>query len=178
MANAITSQGNLAFFKTQIDSFIGLGEKRIGSEFYMTIDSYPDLTYLVQSAQIPQMQRQIVELVTNFGISSRQIGVPDIGHEMSVSFLETVGGHAMEALHKWFTSKSKETVVLKLVGENDLGTSSSIPEGVAGINKFTLRDCVFNMEATEVGVEENTTALKLSGNLIYSYCEEFFVDSK
>ena len=166
------TNANLTFLKKSIDKFIELGAKRGGYEFHMEIKdaAFADVSYLVFSTQIPQLSRYAIEQTGHMGLTSREQGIPETTHEITVQFQETVQGHIFEMMLSWYRKKEYKDVVLKLRGEND-------STGGGNGKQFTLKRCFLRSDPQDLSVEDTTQGFRPNVTLIYSYVEEFFKSS-
>jgi len=169
-----------ALYQQALSEFSAIGPKRLSTEFQMDVLdqaggvlpewSNGKLKYLVKTAQIPSMQSTVIEHNIMYGMTGRDQGPPDIGHEMTVQLMESVDGRTLRFLQNWFVSQQRYDVQLTLVGPNDDTSGSSNAAG----RVYTLKHCFANREAVDLDVSSNTEAVNVSMNLIYAYCQEFF----
>jgi len=170
-----------SLYQQALTEFSAIGPKRLSPEFQMDVlDSsggiIPEwnngrLGYLVKTAQIPSMKKFVIEHNIRAGITSRDIGPPDIEHTMTVAFMEAVDSRVLQFLKAWYTSGRRYDVQLTLVGPND-------GEGGGSDGKvYTLKSCFCNRDAVDLDVSSNTEAVNILVEIIYAYCQEFFADA-
>jgi hypothetical protein len=171
-----------SLYQQALAEFSAIGPKRLSTEFQMEVlnsegSILPDwangkLKYMVKTAQIPSMKNFIIEHNIAMGITSRDIGPPDIEHTMQVAFMEAVDGRTLKFLKDWFTSRQRYDVQLSLLGPND----EEAPSAANG-RVFTLKDCFANRDAVDLDVSSNTEATNVQIELVYGYVQEFFTST-
>ena len=155
------STSNLSYVKQGIQKFLSLGEKAKPCDFKMTVEGYPDAQYLVQSAQMPPISRESIELFGPMGIKFTQAGKVENSGELPITFIETVKGDSLKLLQEWALQKKYMTVTIELVSEQDNSSSKH--------KKCELSWCWLKSEAVELSVEDTTTPLKITGTLVYNW---------
>jgi hypothetical protein len=156
MASNISNvKANIPFSKTSYKKFVSLGEKATGDAFKMVVEGYPDLEFLVSATQLPPLAREQVESYGPGGVKFVQQGRFKNAVDVTITFLETLQGHAYKAIRDWVANKKYLTVNLSLASEGG--------EAVAG-TAFTLEDTWIELDGVDLSTEDNTV-LKASGTL-------------
>lgn len=157
MGNISDVKGNIELVKGSYKKMVALGEGVTGDEFVMTIEGYSDLRYLIQSTQLPGMQRANVESFGPHGVKFNQQGSYINAQDVSITFKEVIKGTALKALREWVKEKKYLKVVIGLVGESSPTSNSD--------TTVVLEDCWIEMEAVDLGVEDGAQIIKPSGTL-------------
>ena len=113
----ILGPANVPLVKRSWSRFISLGEKAKADDFRMTFDGYPNLEFLVQTANMPPIKREMVEIVGPHGVQVQQQGKIINAHEVPVTFIETVSGIVLGTLRNWVKEKKYLTVKIAPVSE-------------------------------------------------------------
>lgn len=116
MANIIGSQGNIQKIRTGYRKVLALGEGVASDEFRMTFEGYSDISYLVQSTQLPALAREPIESFGPNGVQFVQQGRYKNAQEVPISFKEVITGKIYEFLRAQLRGKKYYTVKLALVG--------------------------------------------------------------
>ena len=98
MANIIGSQGNIQKIRTGYRKVLALGEGVASDEFRMTFEGYSDISYLVQSTQLPALAREPIESFGPNGVQFVQQGRYKNAQEVPISFKEVITGKIYEFL--------------------------------------------------------------------------------
>ena len=157
MANISNVQGNVPLLKKAYKKHVSLGEKVTGEEFMMKIEGYDNLSYLVQTTQLPAIQRENIESYGPLGVKFNQQGRYINAQDVSVTFVEVVSGEAYKALRDIVKNKKYVNITIGLVGE-------SKPTS----NEYTtvkMEDCWIELEGADLSVEDGATAFKPSGTI-------------
>ena len=157
MANIHDNYGNVPRLKHNYKRLLGLGEGVASDEFIMTFEGNNDVRYLVQSTQLPALQREVIESRGPFGVQFNQQGVYKNAQDISITFKETIKGHAYAFLRDLVVNKRYIKIKLTLAGE-------SFPDG----NDFTglvLEDCWIELEAADLSVEDSGTLVRPAGTI-------------
>lgn len=149
--------GNVPKLKQNYKKLLGLGEGVTSDEFIMTFEGNNDVRYLVQSTQIPALQREVIETRGPFGVQFNQQGVYKNMQDISITFKETIKGHAYAFLRDLVVNKRYITIKLTLAGE-------SFPTGNA-FDGLVLEDCWIELEAADLSVEDSGTLIRPSGTI-------------
>jgi len=157
MANISGVQGNVALVKKSYKKLLALGEGVSGDEFKMIIEGYPDLTYLVQTSQLPALMRENIESYGPHGVQFNQQGRFKNAQDVSITFKEVITGVAYAALREWVKEKKYLKVTIGLVGESFTTSNEH--------NTVVLEDTWIEMEGGDLSVEDGTTLVKPSGTL-------------
>ncbi len=161
MANISNVVANVPLLKNSYKSFVALGEGIKGDDFVMNVDEYPDLHFLVQTTQMPELKRDMLESRGPHGVYFNQAGNYKNAGDMSVSFKEVISGKAYDALVDWVLNKKYLTVTMAMVSESDPETVTSAAA--------VLEDCWLEIDALDLSVEDGTTLAKPTGTLHYNF---------
>ena len=157
MANISGVQGNVALVKKSYKKLLALGEGVSGDEFKMTIEGYPDITYLIQTSQLPALMRENIESFGPHGVQFNQQGRFKNAQEVPISFKEVITGVAYQAIREWVKEKKYLKVVVGLLGESFTSSNEN--------NTVVLEDCWLELEGADLSVEDGSTLIKPSGTL-------------
>ena len=157
MANISEVKGNVGIVKKSYKKLLALGEGVTGEEFLMKIEGFDDLTYLIQTTQIPAMMRENIESYGPHGVQFNQQGRFKNAQDVPISFKEVISGAAYKALRDWVKNKKYLKVTLALVGE-------SAPTSNANTT-VVMEDCWIELEGVDLSVEDGAQVLKPSGTL-------------
>ena len=140
---------------------LSLGEGTKGDDFRLTIEGYPDLEFLVQTAELPDLKREMIESYGPHGVKFLQEGKFLNAGDMAISFKEVINGTAYAALRTLIKDKVYFQANLALISE-------SKPSSVAGTT-IQLSDCWIEIDKTSLSVEDGTQLVKPTGTLHYSW---------
>lgn len=160
MGNISGVSANVSLLRDTYKKMAALGEAVKGQDFRLSVEGYPDLEVLVQSAQTPPTKRELVETTGPFGVKCNQQGRFMNEVEMQITFKEVLSAAAYKALTNWVKNKQYLEVNLQLVSE-----SSSVP---ADDHNWTLEDCWIELDGGDLSVED-AVPLKPSGTLHGNY---------
>jgi len=155
MGNITGVQANVQLFKGTYKSMLTDGEAAIAHDFVMRIDGYPDLTYLVQTANIPTIKREPIEIYGPLGTKFMQQGKIENAVEMPLTFKEVITGKAYAALTQWVRDKEYHTITLELTHES---------LGYAQGKTWLIEDAWMELDNVDLSVEDSTP-VKPSGTL-------------
>ena len=147
MANIIGSQGNIQKIRTGYRKVLALGEGVASDEFRMTFEGYSDISYLVQSTQLPALAREPIESFGPNGVQFVQQGRYKNAQEVPISFKEVITGK------------------LALVGESFPTSNNN--------TSLVFEDCWIELEGVDLSVED-ATLVRPSGTIHanwISYCD-------
>ncbi len=68
------TKADVGFMKKRFNQNLAAGEKLIGSEYWMVIKGYENLSILIRTAQLPEMTREDMEDVAPGGMKFNQHG--------------------------------------------------------------------------------------------------------
>lgn len=156
MANIYDVHGNVPKLKQNYKKLLGLGEGATSDEFIMTFEGNNDIRYLVQSTQLPALQREVIESRGPFGVMFNQQGVYKNAQDVSITFKETIKGHAYDFLRDLVMNKKYITIKLALAGE-------SFPSG--NNSGIVLEDCWIELEGVDLSVEDSGTLVRPAGTI-------------
>jgi hypothetical protein len=139
--------------KESYKKHVALGEKATTDVFWLSLEGNEDLKWLVQSSQIPQIGREIIEMFGPNGVQFKKWGrYKNIG-ELPITFLETIEGIVAKAVIEWVLSGDARDATLEAFGL-----------------KWKLRDCILEIDGTEMNYEDNTL-VKPAGTLHVGFIE-------
>lgn len=138
---------NVPLIKTALNKFVSLGEKAKADDFRMTVEGYSDLEFLVQTASLPPIKREMVELFGPHGVQVQQQGKIINAHEVPITFVETVEGDLLKTLRGWVKEKKYLRVTLELLSEASPTAGS--------YKKVTFENTWIESDAIEFSVEDN-----------------------
>lgn len=153
MANISTNSGNVPYIKTGYKKLLGLGEGVTGEEFLMEFENNSNIKFLVQSAQIPAVQRDNIESRGPLGVQFNQQGAYKNAQDITITIKEVVKGVAYAFIRDWVVNHRYLTVKLTLTGEKFSANAST---------SWILEDCWIECEAAELSVEDSTTLVRPS----------------
>ena len=165
MANIIGSQGNIQKIRTGYRKVLALGEGVASEEFRMTFEGYSDISYLVQSTQLPALAREPIESFGPNGVQFVQQGRYKNAQEVPISFKEVITGKIYEFLRAQLRGKKYYTVKLALVGESFPTSNNN--------TSLVFEDCWIELEGVDLSVED-ATLVRPSGTIHanwISYCD-------
>ena len=152
-----SSWGNVPWIKEGYKKLLGLGEGVVGDEFIMTFEDNSNIRYLVQSTQLPAIQRENIESYGPQGVQFNQQGRYKNAQDVTITIKETIKGYALEYLRDWVVNKQYKKVRLQLAGESYTdGTDSG---------SIVLEDCWLEIDATDVAVDSATELVRPSGTM-------------
>lgn len=161
MANIANVASNIKNVNKTYKKLTSLGEGAKGDDFRMTFDGYPDLEFLVQSSQLPEIKREMVETYGPHGVKFNQQGKFLNAGDITIMFKEVITGVACAALRKIVKNKEYLEIKLALIAE---GQESSPADATT-----TLSDAWLEIDAMDLSVEDGTTLVKPSGTIHYNW---------
>ncbi|MBE0505914.1 MAG: hypothetical protein IBX50_04230 [Marinospirillum sp.] len=158
------SVGNTSMFRTQYNKMVAKGEGLIGTDFKMSIEGYEDVSeILVQAAQLPPMNREMIETYGPLGVRFLQAGNYNNAAEIPITFKEVIKGDVYRMIRDWIVNKRYLKVRLVM-------TPESLPSGVAPLT-FTLHDCWLNLDGVDLSVEDRAAIVKPAGTLMANFID-------
>lgn len=164
MSGHFNARGDVGFLKENFNRNLGAGEKLIGSEFWMDIHGYKNISVLIRATQIPEMARQDVEDVGPMGLTFNQHGTLKNNGEITVSCVETLEGAVSAAVIDMVRNKKYVDITIRATPESLSGVSSP-----SLIRK--LGHCKIYCEAIDLATEDNTALVKPSLRIVYNWVE-------
>lgn len=157
MANITGVKGAIPEIRAGYRKLLALGEGVVSDEFIMTFEDVTDIRYLVQTTQMPALQREVIESYGPHGVQFNQQGRYKNAQDIPISFKEVISGKIYEFVRDWVQNKKYLAVKLALTGES---YTSSIPS-----NSLLLEDCWLELEGVDLSVEDGGTLMRPSGTL-------------
>lgn len=167
MSTLVDAHGNVPVIKRSWKRLMGLGEGMVGNEFIMSFEGNDNVRFLVQTAQIPALQRANVETFGPHGVMFRQQAWFQNAQDISVSFKETIKGHAYEFLRSMIRDKLYITIILTAAGESYLNGN---PHAAV-----KLYDSWIELDAVDLSVEDGISLVRPSGTIHanwVSWCDD------
>lgn len=161
MANIQNVRADVPLVKKSYKKLLSLGEGAKADDFRMKFEQYPDLEFLVQATQIPELKREMLETYGPHGVKFNQQGKFQNAGDTTITFKEVITGKAYEALRKIVTGKEYLNITLALIGESQ-------PSSVEATT-ITLEDAWLELDASDLSVEDGTTLVKPSGTIHYNW---------
>lgn len=156
MANVDPGTANVSYLKTGYKKLLGLGEGITGEEFLMEFEGNENIKYLVQTAQIPAIRRDMIESRGPLGLQFNQQGAYKNAQDINIAFKEVLKGETFNFLRDWVVNHRYYTVKLTLTGEKYSGQGST---------SWTMEDCWIEVEAVDLSVEDSTSLIRPNGTL-------------
>lgn len=167
MAHMTDVYGNVPVIKKSWKRLTGLGEGQVGNEFIMEFEGNENIRFLVQSTQFPALQRANVETFGPHGVMFRQQAWFQNAQDISISFKETIKGHAYEFLRDLVTNKKYINIKLTAAGESYLDGNAHAA--------VRLEDSWIEIDAVDLSVEDGTALVRPSGTIHanwVSWCDD------
>jgi hypothetical protein len=161
MSNISDVSANVPLLKNSYKRFVSLGEGAKADDFILSVSEYPDLKYLVQATQLPELRRDMIESRGPHGVYFNQQGNFKNAGDITITFKEVISGKAYEALADWVLNKKYLTVTIALLAE-------SAPDTVTAA-AAVMEDCWLELDAADLSVEDGTTLVKPTGTLHYNW---------
>lgn len=172
MAGGILTQpgsgtGNMNMVKLATAGFMASGHKAVASDFFLSITSggYPalrGLQMLVQSAQIPEIRRKLVETKGPLGVGVPQQGGPKKDGELTITFVENVTAEVYRNLRTLSDNK--------VYFEGSLTLSCEESPKMPG-STYELYGAWIELDPSDLSVEDDANTIKPSGTLHYAWFE-------
>lgn len=157
MANISNVQGNVPILKKSYKKFLSLGEKVTGDEFMMKIEGYDNLSYLIQTTQLPAVQRENIESYGPLGVKFLQQGRYVNAQDVSFTFVEAITGDAYKAIREIVKNKKYVNITIGIVGESKSTSNENLT--------VKMEDCWIELEGADLSVEDGGTLFKPSGTI-------------
>ncbi|MBF0121718.1 MAG: hypothetical protein HQK79_23050 [Desulfobacterales bacterium] len=148
---------SISVLKRSYKKNVSLGQKLGTDDFKLMIKEYPELTFLVQSSQTPQLKRSPIETYGPHGQKIVQQGRLENSVEIPITFAETISGHLWRALRDWVINKKYLIVVMQACSSADL--------------KWEILDSWIAIDGVDWSFEDGT-AYKPNGTLYGQYFPE------
>ena len=152
---------NLDLIRTSYKNTVAMGPAVNGAAFRMLIREYPDLEFLVQTTQLPELKRELMETKGPRGVGFRQQGNIVNAGQITIGFKEVLSGACYAALLDAVRNKQYLSVTLALLPEEN---TESVPA-----NTVDLEDCWIELDMTDLSVDDGATIVKPNGTLHYSW---------
>ncbi|MGC0875078.1 baseplate protein [Pantoea agglomerans] len=157
------TKANMDFLKKRLNQNIAAGEKLIGSEFWVAIKGYENLSILVRSAQLGEMTREDAEDYAPGGVKFNQHGVLRNSGEFQMTCVETIKGDVFKAVKQMVTGKEYVEVTVAAAAESNAGEDKGL------VRKYL--HCKIYSDAFDFSSEDVTTVSKLSLRVVYNWAE-------
>lgn len=154
---------NIPLVKNSYKKLVSLGEGVKGDDFRMTFDGYADLEFLVQSTQLPELKREMIESRGPHGVMFNQQGNFKNAGDLTITFKEVVTGKAYEALVEIARNKTYLKITLALISESQPESSQ--------YTTAVLEDAWIELDAVDLSVDDTTTLVKPSGTIHYNWVD-------
>ena len=164
MPNLTTAKANIPLVKNSYKNLLAMGEGRNSTDFRMVVDGYQDLEFLIQSTQIPERKREVIDSKGPHGVMFKQMGNFLNAGDLTITFKEVITGKVYEVLRQWVKDKVYLDITLSLISETE--DSGNSP------NTWLLEDCWIELDASDLGVEDGTTLVKPSGTIHYNWVSQ------
>ncbi len=164
MPNLTTAKANIPLVKNSYKNLLAMGEGRNSTDFRMIVDEYANLEYLIQSTQIPELKREVIDSKGPHGVMFKQMGNFLNAGDLTITFKEVISGEAYACLREWVRNKTYLDITLSLISETE---DSGNPN-----NTWLLEDCWIELDASDLGVEDGTTLIKPSGTIHYNWVSQ------
>ncbi len=161
MPNINTQGANIPLVKRSYKKLLALGEGINSTDFTMVFDGYENLGYLVQTGQLPEMKREVIDSKGSHGVMFKQQGNFINAGDVTIAFKEVISGELLTTLRKIVKEKIYLDIFLTL-------NSETKPEGIPGSN-LLLEDCWIELDATDLDNDSGTTLIKPSGTIHYNW---------
>lgn len=161
MANIAGVAQNIPNVNKSYKKLLGMGEGTKGDDFRMTIEGYNDLEFLIQTTELPDLKREVLETYGPHGVKFIQTGKFLNAGDMAISFKEVITGKAYQALREMIKEKKYLKIELALISESQ--PSSVIPTTI------TLEDCWIEIDKVSLSVEDGTQLVKPAGTIHYNW---------
>lgn len=146
--------------KTTFASFANLGAAAKADDFRVKIDDITDdIGLLIQGFQIPEMKRELVETYGPHGVKIQQQGKFLNSGDIQLTFREVVTGKVLAALKAWCTGRLYKKVILTVTPEDEVDNTLTVD----------MEHCWFEMDPSDMSVEDGTQQLKPTGTLHYNW---------
>jgi len=155
--------GNMPLVKAASAALMSAGHKAVASDFYFSIIGLAGLRVLVQSTQIPEIRRKLVETKGPLGVGVPQQGGPKKDGELTITFLETVQADIYRELRRMSDTRCYFDSHLVLACEEK-------PNAMPASN-YDFYGCWIELDPSDLSVEDDANTIKPSGTLHYAWFE-------
>ncbi len=163
-------RGNVSLIRKSYKDTVGMGPGVSGADFRMKIAEYPKLEFLVQTTQIPELKREVIEAKGPLGVEFIQYGRPLNSGQIAISFKEVISGACYAAIRDAVLNQKYLSITLSLIPEENAQPVKA--------NTVDLKDCLIELEATDLSVEDGAYIVKPSGTIRYSWLSWYDEDSQ
>ena len=163
MSGFSNTKADMGFLKKRLNQSLAAGEKLVGSEFWMRIKGYDNLSILIRTAQIPEMTREDVEDFAPSGIKINQHGPVRNSGEIQVTCAETIKGDVFKAVRQMVYGKEYVDIELQAAAESNSGSDGGITR--------KLLHCKVYSDAIDFGSEDVTTVVRPTLRIVYNWAE-------
>lgn len=155
--------GNMPMVRRATSGFMAAGHKAVASDFYFTIKGVENLRVLVQSTQVPEIRRKLVETKGPLGVGVPQQGGPKKDGELTITFAENVTGDVYRELRRLSDTKTYFECRLALVCEEKPGSVAPLI--------YDFDGAWIELDPSDLSVEDDSSTIKPSGTLHYAWFE-------
>lgn len=157
------TKADTAFLKARFNKSKASGERLVGSEFWMTIKGYENLSILVITTQFPELAREDVEFFAPGGMKFNQYGPLRNSGEFQVTLTETIEGDVLKNVKEIVYGKKYLDVTLSAAAESNSGSDKGLTR--------TFSDCKLRSDAVDFSAEDVTTIVRPTLAIIYNWQE-------
>ena len=164
--------GNISLIRKSYKNNIAMGPAVNASAFRMIIHEYPKLEFLVQTTQIPELKREIIEAKGPLGVSFVSYGKPLNSGHITISFKEVISGACYKAIRDAVVNGKELSITLSLIPEENTLSVGSGPIDLAlsvPANNVDLTGCLIELDTVDLSVDEGSTMVKPNGTIHYSW---------
>ena len=163
--NLNTQRANVSLVKRSYKNMLAMGEGVNSADFRMIFSGYPDIEFLVQASQLPEIKRELIDSKGPHGVMFKQQGNVLNAGDITITIKEVVTGKALEFLRDVVRNKVYLDIVIALVSETQ-------PQGIPSTGCL-LSDCWIEVDGTDFSVEDGTTLIKPNGTIHYNWSSMF-----
>lgn len=163
MSGFSNTKADMGFLKKRLNQSLAAGEKLVGSEFWMRIKGYENLSILIRTSQIPEMTREDVEDFAPSGMKINQHGPVRNSGEIQVTCAETIKGDVFKAVRQMVYGKEYVDIELQAAAESNSGADGGITR--------KLLHCKVYSDAIDFGTEDVTTVVRPTLRIVYNWAE-------
>ncbi|CAH3932495.1 TPA: baseplate protein [Serratia marcescens] len=157
------TKADVGFMKKRFNQNLAAGEKLIGSEYWMVIKGYENLSILIRTAQLPEMTREDMEDVAPGGMKFNQHGALRNSGETQVQCVETITGDVLAAVKDMVFGKKYVDITISAAAESNGGDHKGLTR--------SLLHCKVYSEAVDLSSEDVTVAVRPSLRIVYNWVE-------
>lgn len=163
MAGFSNTKADLTFLKARFNKNLAAGEKLIGTEYWMTIKGYENLSVLIRTAQLPEMTREDVEDYAPGGMKFNQHGPLRNSGEFQVTCAETIEGVVLAAVKEMVYQKKYLDISFQAAAESNSGDSKGLSR--------TYSHCKVYSDAVDFSSEDVTAVVRPTLRIVYNWVE-------